>query len=83
MPPIVLNPGTAPSVPAAPPSGPAPAPAAPEDPAWYDIPGQIGKALTNWFRDLLHDALSPVIDLLARTALVTPDLTAEPRIVAI
>lgn len=79
----MLNPGTAPSVPAAPPSGPAPAPAAPEDPAWYDIPGQIGKALTNWFRDLLHDALSPVIDLLARTALVTPDLTAEPRIVAI
>jgi hypothetical protein len=82
LPPIVLNTHTAPTPPAPPPVVPPGPPAAPES-AWYDIPGQISKAISTWFRDLLHEALNPVIDLLARTALVTPDLTAEPRIVQI
>ena len=43
--------------------------------AWYDIPGQIEQAIDTWFGDLVKSALTPVLDLLGKLVLATPDLT--------
>ncbi|MBC6451342.1 hypothetical protein [Actinokineospora xionganensis] len=82
VPPIVVVPTSQqPPPPTTGPGAPGPAPGSqPEDPAWYDIPGQITKAINGWFRDLVTAALRPVLDLIGRTVLATPNVTADPRV---
>ncbi|WP_239336837.1 hypothetical protein [Frankia sp. CiP3] len=48
---------------------------------WLDIPGRIARAINNWFSDLIAAALQPMLRLLGRTVLSTPDITAQPRVV--
>jgi hypothetical protein len=43
--------------------------------AWYDIPGQVEQAIDTWFGDLVKSALTPVLGLLGKLVLATPDLT--------
>lgn len=45
------------------------------DPSWYDIPGQIEKAINDWFASVVTSALTPMLDLLGATLLGTPDVT--------
>jgi hypothetical protein len=44
-------------------------------PSWYDIPGQIQKAINDWFASLAASALTPMLNLLGATLLGTPDVT--------
>lgn len=77
--------GPAPPVPPVPPgpstSLPAPEPLpspnqpATTGPAWYDIPGQVQAAIDGWFGGLVKSALTPVMGLIGRTLLSTPDAT--------
>lgn len=53
------------------------------DPSWWDIPGQIQKAIDDWFGSLIADALTPMLNLLGSTLLGTPDVTAMPRVRAL
>jgi hypothetical protein len=50
------------------------------DPSFWDIPGQIEKAINDWFASLVTDALNPVLNLLGSTVLSTPDVTTMPRV---
>ncbi|WP_194892109.1 hypothetical protein, partial [Catenulispora pinisilvae] len=50
------------------------------DPSFWDIPGQIEKAINDWFAGLVSDALNPVLSLLGSTVLSTPDVTTMPRV---
>ncbi|WP_051451986.1 hypothetical protein [Actinospica robiniae] len=45
------------------------------DPSWYDIPGQINKAINDWFASMVTSALTPMLNLLGATLLGTPDVT--------
>jgi len=49
-------------------------------PGIFDIPGQIQQAIDNWFASLVKAAINPVLALLGRTVLATPDITGQPRI---
>lgn len=51
-----------------------------DDPSFWDIPGQIEKAINDWFASLVSDALNPVLSLLGSTVLSTPDVTTMPRV---
>ncbi|NUR30417.1 MAG: hypothetical protein HOV83_31955, partial [Catenulispora sp.] len=51
-----------------------------DDPSWYDIPGQIKKAIDDFFAGLVKDALNPVLALLGHTLLATPDVTTMARV---
>ena len=64
--------------------GPAPPPAPVDDaePSFFDIPGQIRKALNDFFAWVARTGLSPVLDTLGATVLATPDLTGNARISA-
>ncbi len=53
----------------------APPPAA-DNPGLFDIAGRVRRAVNDWFRDLVASALTPTLDLLGRTVLATPDVTA-------
>ncbi len=50
------------------------------NPSWWDVPGQIQKAIDDWFGSLVTDALTPMLNLLGSTLLGTPDVTAMPRV---
>ena len=50
------------------------------DPSFWDIPGQVEKAINDWFSSLVTDALNPVLSLLGSTVLSTPDVTTMPRV---
>jgi len=52
-------------------------------PGRFDIPGQIRYAINNWIRGLTTSALNPVLDLLGRTVLTTPDVTRSGRVAGI
>ena len=58
---------------------PQPMPSAPSatgsGPAWWDIPGQVQKAIDTWFGDLVKAALTPIMNLIGKTLLSTPDTT--------
>ncbi len=41
-----------------------------------NLPGLVGQAINDWFATLLTAALNPTLDLLGRTLLATPDVTA-------
>ena len=63
------------------PGAPAPQPGAGEDsPGFFDIGGRVRKAINDWFRDLVTSALDPVLDLLGRTVLATPEVTGQGRV---
>ena len=60
-----------------PPSGPVPGQddSGGSDPGFFDIPGQIEKAIDGWFGKLVKLALDPVLHLVGVTLLSTPNLT--------
>ncbi len=45
-------------------------------PGFPDIAARIRDAVNGWFRDLVAGSLGPLLDMVARTILATPDLTA-------
>jgi len=47
-----------------------------DSPGLFDIAGRVRQAVNGWFRDLVSSALTPTLDLLGRTVLATPDVTA-------
>ena len=73
--------GLGPGAPTGGPSAPSPittagpSAGAESDPSWYDIPGQINKAINDWFASLVAGALTPMLNLLGATLLGTPDVT--------
>jgi hypothetical protein len=54
----------------------APPPGPPVGPGLFDLAGRIREAINGWFRDLVASALNPTLDLVGRSVLATPDLTA-------
>jgi hypothetical protein len=62
-----LPPSTLPPWPAAP----------PPQPGLFDWAGRVREAINGWFRDLVARAITPAVDLAARSVLATPDL-ADP-----
>ncbi|MCG3755856.1 hypothetical protein [Amycolatopsis sp. Poz14] len=68
----------------------APAPPAPQegsqpqadsaDCGWLDVVCKAGQAINKWFTDLVTSAMDPVLDLVARTSMTTPDLAGNPQI---
>ena len=54
-----------------------------DDPAWYDIPGQIRKGISDFFLWVASSGLTPVMDLLGRTVLSSSDLANNPRVLAV
>ncbi|HYN96673.1 MAG TPA: hypothetical protein VES42_22765, partial [Pilimelia sp.] len=46
----------------------------------FDIPGQVRKALTDFFAWMVASALNPVLGALGRTLLSTPNLTANEQV---
>ncbi|MFD1326174.1 hypothetical protein ACFQ4H_34365, partial [Micromonospora sonneratiae] len=86
--PGVRPPGVEPSPPATPvpTPGPAPSPGQPfvsDDPAWYDIGGQIRKAVVDLVVWAAEQALQPVMEALGASWLSTPDLTSNEHVKAI
>lgn len=45
-------------------------------PSFIDIGARVRDAVNGWFRDLAASALDPLLDLVGRTILATPNLTA-------
>jgi hypothetical protein len=48
----------------------------PTSPGLFDLPGRVRAAVNDWFRELVTAALNPTLDLLGRSVLATPDVTA-------
>lgn len=61
-----------------PPSEPAPAPS--EQPPPWDVVGRVKFGINSWLTDLLASALDPVLSLLGRTILATPQVGEHPRV---
>ncbi|WP_024875929.1 hypothetical protein [Saccharomonospora piscinae] len=79
-PPIVVDPDH-PVAPAPPPQRPGPQPGSgSEDCGWLDIVCQAGQAINEWFTDLVTSAMDPVLDLVGRTSMTTPDVAGNPQI---
>ena len=78
---ISLGPGApGPSTTVAPPA-PGSGPGGGEDnPGFFDIGGRVRKAINDWFRDLVTSAVDPVLDLLGRTVLATPEVSGTERV---
>jgi hypothetical protein len=64
----------------APASGPEPSLGGNPNPGFFDIGGRIEKAIDDWFSGLVNSALNPVLDLVGRTILSTPDFTGAGRV---
>src|SRR6266545_5587748 len=45
-------------------------------PGFFDIGARVREAINGWFRDLVATSLGPLLDMVARTILATPDLAA-------
>ncbi|GIJ49753.1 hypothetical protein Val02_66390 [Virgisporangium aliadipatigenens] len=76
----------APSAPNSTPSlAPAPPPSTPpgDDPAWWDVPGQIRQAIVGFFGWAAEQAIQPVMAALGASWLSTPDFTNSPHVWAI
>jgi len=78
---IQVGPGntTAPTAPA-PGSGGSVSGGTQSSPGLFDITGHIEAAIDDWFRDVVTDALNPILDLLGHTLLATPNVTAQSRV---
>jgi len=49
-------------------------------PHFWDLPGRIRKAIDDWFKGLVLDALNPMLDLVGKTVLATPQLTQDAQV---
>jgi len=55
-------------------------------PAWWqfwDVSGQISNAIDGWFRGLVTDALNPMLDLIGKTVLATPQVAGQGAVTQI
>ena len=52
-----------------------------DHPGFFDIPGKVKKAIDDWFRGLVKDALNPALKLVGHTLLSTPQVTGQPKVV--
>jgi len=52
-----------------------------DHPGFFDIPGKVKKAIDDWFRGLVKDALNPALRLVGHTLLSTPQVTGQSRVV--
>ncbi|SFO87698.1 hypothetical protein [Amycolatopsis rubida] len=79
-PPIQVDPGhpVAPAPPA-PQQGPQPQ-ADSTDCGWLDVVCKAGQAIDKWFTGLVTSAMDPVLDLVGRTSMTTPDLAGNAQI---
>lgn len=50
-----------------------------DNPGFFDVAGRVRKAINDWFYDLVSSALSPMLDLLGRSVLASPDLAGPGR----
>ncbi len=48
-------------------------------PGFFDVGGKIEAAINEWFAGLVKDALNPVMVLVGRTLLSTPQVAGRPR----
>lgn len=51
-----------------------------DNPGFFDIPGKVKKAIDDWFRGLVKDALNPALKLVGDTLLSTPQITGQARV---
>jgi hypothetical protein len=49
-------------------------------PHFWDLPGRIRKAVDDWFKGLVLDALNPMLDLVGKTVLSTPQLAGNAQV---
>ena len=49
-------------------------------PSWWDIPGRVRYGIDAWFRGVVEDALNPLLDLVGKTVLATPQVTSQDRV---
>jgi hypothetical protein len=49
-------------------------------PAWWDIPGRVRYGIDAWFRGLVTDALNPMLDLVGKTVLATPQIAGQGEV---
>jgi hypothetical protein len=49
-------------------------------PAWWDIPGRVRYGIDAWFRGLVADALNPMLDLVGKTVLATPQVAGQGEV---
>jgi hypothetical protein len=47
---------------------------------WWDLGGRVRDAINGWLREVVTSALTPVMDLLARTILATPQAAGPGRV---
>lgn len=59
---------------------PNPQPDGGDDPAWYDIPGQVQKAIAQFITWVATTGMKPVLTTLGSTVMATPDLTHNDRV---
>jgi hypothetical protein len=55
-------------------------------PAWWqfwDVSGQISNAIDGWFRSLVTDALNPMLELIGKTVLATPQVAGQGAVAQI
>ena len=49
-------------------------------PHFWDLPGRIKQSINDWFQGLVLDALTPMLDLVGKTVLATPQLAANAQV---
>lgn len=49
-------------------------------PGFFDIGGQVRKAIDDWFSGLVTSAINPVLDLIGKTLLSAPDVTSQGEV---
>jgi len=49
-------------------------------PRWWDLPGRVRYGITSWFRNLVEDALNPMLELIGKTVLATPQIAGQDRV---
>jgi hypothetical protein len=49
-------------------------------PSWWDIPGRVRYGIDTWFRGLVTDALNPMLDLIGKTVLATPQVAGQGEV---
>ena len=49
-------------------------------PHFWDLPGRIKQSINDWFKGLVVDALTPMLDVVGKTVLSTPQLASNPQI---
>jgi hypothetical protein len=47
---------------------------------FWDVSGQVSNAIDGWFRGLVTDALNPMLDLIGKTVLATPQLAGQGEV---